>query len=1042
MLVTDRIHPSGRARISNPSKMPWLETSLPDGEAAKSWHALFKNAFTRRLSVERLAGPLKAQHSQHTVRPTDLANILLGFRASPGSTDDPLLFIYVDFLLKTRYITERDVLLALLDHSEYDVKRMEPQAPERPSHLPSCEERIFTMLTQKHMSSPVPASALEIQNLIFSIYRWLKMISEHEMAKQLEGGGLHAIDQRTYGMYEALGSLAISILGNNGIRVLCKQKWWKERRAAVVEEMESYDTHVLQWMQSQLAGRLRALCGLPPFIKLDDDGRPIFTDQQIVDAVPEVPVVHSRAGFFIWLNAAFTARPLTDDMTILSYLNARFSGDAQSQVVDLLVASFDVLTNALLRKESLHNVAIRSFICNKVPTLISMLSGSIAPPMTAEACIQMALGPGGMVSVDPLPPITSGAAEVREALKSARLDFLQACALHSLVSESTVGAILQENVALPRVVKYSKDSLAAQCINNVSRLEALVGELTGMQGNAGPISGCIVETIGSLCMNKDTMSLKTVCNELVKKVPSMDIVMQYAQPSILLLPLCNLLNDWVHDQDQTEFTPSYEEFASILLLTLAVIHRYDLHWSEIGLLPDTFISRLLDNLSVSKPPSELSSEQASQLAQWIEGLFAVDEHGETSGIGDDVMRQCSPQAFYELVPSLFEQSVLACRSKALTMKVFKGGLELLLEPFLLPSLVMSLGWLAKHSWEDHNDTKIILQILDKLLKPSSSSQDTQGMHRAILAMVAIPLSESLQTLLQKHPEEKKATELSDIVSRYLNSQRVLTCRKEDLDQWLQLDRSLEDRMRRTMRDLTAWAATSSNPSNPPPSFTYKEFAVACKLVDPNTLLQALVDELTRMQNLPVAIDVCTALICAPTRLAMALPQHMHSVGATEGLRRTVRLVASDMQNLLQKRQSEAETLVRLNRRVEAQLAVAQLPPMVMPIQMTDQTADQMMQDLGLDLNGDTATAAVDTAMTQEANLASLEQTLHLSAPTEQELASMAAEQNSMDMDQMDLTFDMGPSMQNEQSMNMQNQEEDIFADLGGISDFGDDFNFG
>ena len=58
-----------------------------------------------------------------------------------------------------------------------------------------------------------------------------------------------------------------------------------------------------------------------------------------------------------------------------------------------------------------------------------------------------------------------------------------------------------------------------------------------MQGNAGAISGCIVESVNNLCISKDVMALKSVCNELAKRIPNIDIVMQYAQPSMLLMPL-------------------------------------------------------------------------------------------------------------------------------------------------------------------------------------------------------------------------------------------------------------------------------------------------------------------------------------------------------------------------------------------------------------------------------------------------------------------------------------------------------------------------
>ncbi|KAF2158608.1 hypothetical protein M409DRAFT_71550 [Zasmidium cellare ATCC 36951] len=998
-----------------------------------------------------------SQTRQTKAKAGEIATALLAFRSSKVGADDPFLFPYARGLINEKYIGSGDLLFALLRSSLYG--RDDPEAPVATGYtgMPSCEERIFTILMQMYSTTHIPTAPLEIWSLVQTIYRWLKAVNDYEVVKQLEGGGLHTVDAITFGSYEALGKLAIAVFDNASMREVMKQQWWKEHRAAVTTELVNFDTHILQWMNSQFAGRLRMVTGSVPFIPLDKNGEPQWTDQQILDSIPEIPVIPSRAAAFVWLNAALVARPLTDDMTVYSYLHGRSPNDVQMQVSDLLVASFDCLTNAMLRKESRQDVRIiQSFLCNKVPHIISMLSRSIAPPMTAESCIQMTLIPGGHISMDPLAPITPGANQIRDSLKGARLEFLQACALHGLVSEGTISSILQESIALPRVTRHNKDALVAQCANNISRLENHIEDLDAFQGNAGAIANCIVETVTNLCMSKDTMSLKSVCNWLMKKVSRIDIVMIFAQPGMLLLPICTLLNDWIHDQEQTEFTPSYEEFASILLFALTVIHRYDLKGADIGILPDSFVARLLDDMSISNPLNELSPEQASQLGKWIEGLYAVDEHGETSGIGDDVMRQCSPQAFYQLVPTLFEQSILACRTNALSIKTFKGGLELLLEPFLLPSLVMGLRWLAEHSWEDHNDTEVLLHILDKLLNlPKSSPPETKAMHVAILTMVATPLYESLQELLRRQPEKKKAADLSQVLKQYLYQQRTLSRQKHELDEIYQKDGSVQNRIRRSIRELVEWSSTPSNPPNPPPRYTYKEFALACQLLDGVALRDVMVQELSQSPNAPTALDVCTSLVCVPVPVPMAAQQQSHPNCVTTRLRNSIALVAADIQSVKQKEVAEAEALVRLCRRVEAQLAVVQIPPMAIPMQqIQDQTAaDQMMQELGLDLPGNGDGTSVDAAINQN-DLTGLEQQLDLSNPTNEDLANMAVNTGAMDIDQSqllsDMDFTLSSTQNNGQQVGQQNQEEDIFAglDMGGMSgmddlgDLGEDFNFG
>ncbi|KAF1820084.1 Med5-domain-containing protein [Dissoconium aciculare CBS 342.82] len=773
--------------------------------------------------------------------------------------------------------------------------------------------------------------------------------------------------------------------------------------------------------------------------------------------IPDVPMLHGRGGLFVWLDSALAARPFTDDLAILSYIQARFPDDVQSLIVSLLTTSFDVLTNAMLRKESRQNVKIiRSFICNKIPILLVMLSHSILPPMTAETFIQMPFMAGGTISMDPLPPISAGATDMNETLKATRLEFFQACALHGLVTENGIATVLNGPIALPRITKHVKETLVAQCSHDIGRLEPLIEDLDAMQGNAAAIAGCVVTMVSNLCMAKDTMALKTVCSELLKRMPSTDIIMQYTQPSTLLLPLCAVLNEWIHDQDQSEFTPSYEEFAAILLFTLAAIHRFDLKESDLGLLPSTFVASLTDETAFGHAGPGLSDEQKNYLGKWIESLFALDESGEASGIPDEVMRFCSPTAFYTLVPTLFEQSVLACRTGALSMKTLQGGLELLLEPFLLPSLIMGLGWLAKHSWEDHNDASILLQILDKLLKPLSTSPEVQSMHRAIIAMVADPLLESLSVFRGKKPENKKALELIALLEKGLARakplQRNFYCNKSQLETLMSYGGKLDQYVTASIEGLMQWSMNPSDFTITAPVFGYKQFTTAVQILDGDILLDAILQHLQSLppSQLSLAIDVCTAIACAPPSIQSDPAQFSRTLGATTKLRNVIQLRAANVQGLLDRPQAEAEVLVLLARQIQSQLAVVQVPPAALTMSLAEPVVtNQIMQDLGLDMADDLAVAAAVNSVTLDptavSGLAALDhhqQQLGLSEQTAQQLSDLAAVQaDSMDMDHTQIFGDVGLGGNTAQQADLTNTaEEDIFADFD-LGDLGDDFNF-
>lgn len=1030
--------------------MPWLDDAKSPTPAVQRWKTALSNALRRRIDAISLAAPIKELNSSSPVTTRDVAEILFSFRAGNAGFDDPLLFQYARFLLKSRYTATSDVLAVLLQQSCFVRKSENEQAVTSKSGLPTLEERMITILAQMRLSGEVVCQPRQLHAVVYILARWLNAIDDYEITKQLENGALHTVTPLMYGIYEALTQLVITVFGISSFRDVAKQAWWKERRPPVVAKLENFDSHVLQWMQSQLAGRLRALTTIPPFVATGADGRPIFTAQQVLATVTDLPIQHSRAGLYIWLNACLCARPLTDDDNMLSFLRARYTADYQSLMIDLLIASFDVLTNAMLRKEPRQSIkVIRSFICNKIPLLLLKLTGSVTS-MAVEACVQMAFM---TIPMNPVPPISAGSNDIQEMLKRTRLEFLQACALHGLVTEHAIGIILQEPpIALPRVVRYTKEGLTMQCTTNMGRLESFVEDLESMQGNAGAVAGCIMNVIHNFCGLKDTMTLKTVCNILIKKIPDMDIVMQYTQPASLLLPLCTLLNDWTHDQDQAEFTPSYEEFATILLFVLAVCHRFGLDTADVGLATsESFAAKLLSNAGQSIPLTELTDEQSSQLSKWLEGLFSIDEQGDASGIGDEVMRQCPPQAFYLLVPTLFEQSILACKSNALTLKTFRGGLELLLEPFLLPSLVGGLTWLVQHSEEDHDDADVLMQLLDKLLKPSSTSYEVQAMHRAVLAVVATPLTHSLQTLAKRQPERKDTRALIDLLKPHLDRVRTHVCNRAGLEDAISLHEGQpEIFVRKTVTDMTAWC-TSVGPG-PPPRYSNIVLEAACETLGAPRVLTSLVSEL-RFQtalgspNDAIALDVCTSLVCAlsPSKNQPPLLGMSSNVQTPDvGLRGVLQLTLADSARLLNQAVGDAEALVRLGRRVEVQGTAVQLPQIALTVPpMQDQGANQMMADLGLTDGNASGTMPGTDAV---AELMGTADSMHMdfSAVLDQPMDLSNVSAGDMDMSQTDDLFGMNmdisdvPQQSTHPSNPQQATDDDIFA---GLDMLDDDFTF-
>ena len=173
-----------------------------------------------------------------------------------------------------------------------------------------------------------------------------------------------------------------------------------------------------------------------------------------------------------------------------------------------------------------------------------------------------------------------------------------------------------------------------------------------------------------LCNQKETMTLKNICNSLSRRPQALDVILLFRSPKQVLQPLCALLDSWHWDDDQGESQPVYDEFGSILLLVLVFKYRYNLGAYDLGITNnDSFVLRLLERGSSSQKLDELSESQNKHIGSWIGALFIAE------GISEETMSACSPQEFYLLASTLFSQSLAACEAGKLEFETLKGGFE-------------------------------------------------------------------------------------------------------------------------------------------------------------------------------------------------------------------------------------------------------------------------------------------------------------------------------------------------------------------------------
>lgn len=171
---------------------------------------------------------------------------------------------------------------------------------------------------------------------------------------------------------------------------------------------------------------------------------------------------------------------------------------------DLITAAFDILANSMYRSEPSQTMfALKSFLVNKIPLLVSQLSTSIFP-MTAEISITQALS-----HVDPnaFPAFSQGFDDMlggSSTLSDVRQDFLNSCALHGLIPTAAVGRLLGETpMQGPPDTKYEKKTLVEVCKSNIDKVTMYIDELENLDGNAGAIAGALTEVCDCMRQTHD-----------------------------------------------------------------------------------------------------------------------------------------------------------------------------------------------------------------------------------------------------------------------------------------------------------------------------------------------------------------------------------------------------------------------------------------------------------------------------------------------------------------------------------------------------------
>ncbi|KAK1754698.1 mediator of RNA polymerase II transcription subunit 5 [Echria macrotheca] len=950
-------------------------------EAVAQWQDLLTQARLRRLDEKEFEPAARRLQNKHPFHPDVIADLLLQPPKPKGFMLDSRVPQFLDVLLRLQVVNTPSVLLALhkystlhshappSDHGDTGTATKSKKAGARKPLPPqqrwagsySMDELVFFRLSKNISQGTGIRTLRQAFHVAAVVCRWMELFTDVMTAlSRTDFATMQSLQTKAEveATHQAFAHLVMSMCENPLTLAMLEKPHAAAIRAKLSQCLQAFMPSTMQ-TAANMAQRLEqfrtvTLASFEPASKKDDT--PSYMDMIQLDNVQirEMPVVNSRAGLYIYIGAALVGRPLLDDTALFGYLHNRYQGDLQATAIDLILASFDVLANAVFRNEGVKNGhLLKSYVVNKVPLILVTLAASSSHlyPFNAQFCITQALG---QVDTNIFPTL-SGLFDMNNNSSfqdSVRQDFCFACQLHGLLSQSAIEALLGDITyqSLPDEGRYVKEALVQSCLEDPEKTHKLIGELDNMNGNVGAAAQAIVEVMVTLCRNKETMTLKHLCTMLASKPLSLDILLLFNSLQKTLHPLCEVLDNWGgYDEDQGEYQPVYEEFGSILLLLMAFVYRYNLTPADLGIQsPNSFVGRLMTSGHLARPLDELNEQEKSHLGGWIRGLFDT----EAGGLGDELMSSCPPQSYYLLMPTLFDQVVLAFGMGCLTEDQLKGGLEYLVDVLLLPSLVPALLYLSDLLWthpanNSMQGQKAIIRILQLIVRPNSISSEASTMLGSVLYIVAKPLDRALRTYQRRDPQSQDVEPLLKALKEVLPlSRRTGAAEMNELESWSgahsaagsPTNGGLSATVRHTVQTLIQWSQNPTLNGMPTP-YTHRQSLVALQMLGAKGLLGVLLEELKAVNDsdaVAVAYDVATAMVCAPdssTEASTAATNNVSFATAAPqrslSLREALKAEAQDWKRIQKTDPVLAEAVVRLYRRVEAQMVPPPPPPPAM-----------------------------------------------------------------------------------------------------------------
>jgi mediator of RNA polymerase II transcription subunit 5 len=208
------------------------------------------------------------------------------------------------------------------------------------------------------------------------------------------------------------------------------------------------------------------------------------------------------------------------------------------------------------------------------------------------------------------------------------------------------------------------------------------------------------------------------------------------------------------------------------------------------------------------------------------------------------------------------------------------------------------------------------------------------MHSTILSILSSRLERCFRALKKRHPNRTDIEPLIQAIKGNLHYERSVYSSMTELEQWTTAPHNtritLNTSLKNTVQQLAQWTNAGSLQLNPP-SYTHRQLYASLKILGAAKSLRAIIDEVkaqTDAGNGAAALDIGVSLICSPIveNSAISVDWVGSPVPAPPSprtrinLREMLKVDFDNAASLVSTDPLAAETIVRLHRRVEAQLA--------------------------------------------------------------------------------------------------------------------------